>query len=460
MKAVQTVQSSVHLNASPQSQPFYQAGNFSESSSVQNTSTRAIALRYQTAPKNLVYPCLQPVAGDSNSSYIVYKNSLNQSVRRNSNKAPLGNPADKDHMILYAAKRKETSLSPGRQAVEEPRDRSLARKNEIRAEIERKLFEGLSEEKPKVVHSAIRDFEGLPPEEQEKLNLARTDSQGNDIFHLAASSDFFEVIQAFQDSLSANPDQKNLRGETPLIICCQKGSFESARLLLSQAMDHEARDHQGLCALDHALKIKHLDIVDLLMNYPKIHPSPFHFQRRKAFLNDTYHACPSTPLPPDHKNRKKSLTSILTSDGGTLSSIRSSLLPAAPSQCAKADPIDSLRTFLSLNGNYRAPRPLNASSTCPYFSFPRLAPPATELPSPKPVCSRPKNKGKLPLPANIQRLIALRPPPRKSIQNLNSFRPRAAPPSEKDPSELGSGLKTLLKSYFSRSFSAKELRCN
>ncbi len=85
----------------------------------------------------------------------------------------------------------------------------------------------------------------------EGAKVSYKDPDGNAVIHVAAVADHKDVIQVLLDQYSANVDERNKKGETPLIlVAVESGNLETAQLLLENDADVLAKDNRSRTALE------------------------------------------------------------------------------------------------------------------------------------------------------------------------------------------------------------------
>lgn len=78
------------------------------------------------------------------------------------------------------------------------------------------------------------------------------DEDGNTVLHVAAMVDDAELVSYFIFK-GADPDLKNLNGDTPLHVAIKNNSFEAAKVLAAESTTLFSRDNEGVTALDRGL---------------------------------------------------------------------------------------------------------------------------------------------------------------------------------------------------------------
>lgn len=78
-------------------------------------------------------------------------------------------------------------------------------------------------------------------------------------------------IQKFFSENAINPDEKNIYGQTLLIVAVVFKHIGVVKFLLEKYnFDVNAQDIYGLSSLHYAVKAENLEIVDILLKHPKI----------------------------------------------------------------------------------------------------------------------------------------------------------------------------------------------
>lgn len=100
------------------------------------------------------------------------------------------------------------------------------------------------------------------------LNPNQLDNEGNNIAHIAAQLGHANLIASLPKGVDIN--QKNLAGQTPLMIAAEKGQYDAVMQLIGLSANYNETNNQERAALHYAVDKGHPKVVLLLIECAKM----------------------------------------------------------------------------------------------------------------------------------------------------------------------------------------------
>ena len=110
-----------------------------------------------------------------------------------------------------------------------------------------------------------------PEAAQQLLKLRGYDFDEKSFFAAAQARDMM-AINAFFDA-GINPNAQDGDGRTVLIAAAARGDLQVTNVLLARGVDPNVKDKRGYTAMSHAIEAMYEEVVDALLNDPKIDPN-------------------------------------------------------------------------------------------------------------------------------------------------------------------------------------------
>lgn len=125
-----------------------------------------------------------------------------------------------------------------------------------------------------------------PDSAQSILRLRGYDFDEKSFFAAAQARDMM-AINAFFDA-GINPNAQNSDGRTVLTAAAARGDLQIVNLLLARGVDPNIRDKRDYTAMSHAIEAMYEDVVDALLNSPKLDPNSRGLNGRPALSAYTW----------------------------------------------------------------------------------------------------------------------------------------------------------------------------
>jgi ankyrin repeat protein len=110
-----------------------------------------------------------------------------------------------------------------------------------------------------------------PEAAQQLLKLRGYDFDEKSFFAAGQARDTL-ALNAFFDA-GINPNAQDGDGRTVLIAAAARGDLQVTNVLLSRGADPNVKDKRGYTAMSHAIEAMYEEVVDALLNDPKIDPN-------------------------------------------------------------------------------------------------------------------------------------------------------------------------------------------